>query len=397
MKRILIVTEVLPPKYGGADIAGFRYAQNLNSRGSQVMLLGSWNDDFKKQKKDFPFLVAIKYPKLPFSNWRVKRYVDIINFGIAYLFTFFKIWGLRNSFDVLHSMNSYSYHNLAAISIAKFFGKKVVTESCLLGADDPKTIFKKKQKDWLSVNSRKRDCYKKADFFIAKSAQNLSWFEGFIPKEKYGFVNTFVDTSKFLPPQNKESKRLAMDLPRDKKLLIFIGELNRRKGVNLLLETFTNLSKSRKDLFLLLIGPSAKNDQEFTSELQSQMQQLNSNHYLHINKVISNVHDYLPCADILILPSFREGFPNVVIEAMSSGVIVLASDIPEIKNAQIQHGKNGFLFKTGDQQDLEHQLASIIENLDSLDEFKTTVSKEAHNKYSIEVIADKYQQIYKSL
>ena len=188
-----------------------------------------------------------------------------------------------------------------------------------------------------------------------------------------------------------------MELPVKKKNLIFIGELNRRKGVNLLLEAFINISKTQNDIFLLLIGPSAKKDPEFTRELHSQMQQLNSNQYLHINKVISNVHDYLPCADILILPSFREGFPNVVIEAMSSGVIVLASDIPEIKNAQIQHGRNGFLFKTGDQKDLEHQLAFIIEKHDSMDQFSKSASEDAHNRFAIEVIADKYQQIYKSI
>ena len=85
-----------------------------------------------------------------------------------------------------------------------------------------------------------------------------------------------------------------------------------------------------------------------------------------INKILIFDHISFPeiilnCSDILCLPSKREGFGNVVIEASACEIPVVGSDIFGLKSSLI-NGKNGLTFKTGDPNDLFLKIKKLIDN-----------------------------------
>jgi glycosyltransferase involved in cell wall biosynthesis len=70
--------------------------------------------------------------------------------------------------------------------------------------------------------------------------------------------------------------------------------------------------------------------------------------------------------DVFILPSYAEGFPNVVIEAMAAGICVISSDVSSLSEL-INDGENGFIFKTGNINHLIEKILYVNENRDVLE------------------------------
>lgn len=397
--KILIVTEVLPPKYGGADIAGLRFAEYLHSKkGYSAILIGYNNPDLNSERRNYTFPIrTIRKVNLIPPSWRFKRIVEIINFCLIYLQTFIKLFMIRDRFDIVHTKNSFSDLSFCAISVGKLLGKKVIAETCLIGADDPETIFRKRPKDWFSSSYFKRIAYSQADLFIALSESNLAYFRKHIPQSKSRVVSSFVDTNRFKPVVNSDRKKIELGLPLGRKIILFIGRLSERKGINILLEAFHKLIKEDPDIFLLVIGPNNQDQGSYVKNTKLLFQKIGPENMFHITKTISNVNEYMSQADILVLPSFKEGFPNVVVEAMCSNLLVLASDINEIKNTQIRDGENGLLFKTGDVSSLIALLRIALNNLSEMEIIKQKALEEAKRKYSIEVIFSKYDKMYQQL
>ena len=102
-------------------------------------------------------------------------------------------------------------------------------------------------------------------------------------------------------------------------------------------------------------------------------------------------------ADIFVLPSVSEGMSNALLEAMSYGLLVLASDIPENRSV-IQHGKDGLLFRQGDSEDLARKLESLVANVDgSAQRLARAARDTAQRRFSVGAVVDRLEAIYGEL
>ena len=221
MRKILILTEVLPPVYGGADIAGFRYAQYLfQSNKFNVTLIGKYNDSILDYIEIYPFIKYITLEEKKTTNWRFKRLFELYN----WFHTLFRvnIWMYKNhkNVDVVHSFNSWSNLNLAFLKVAKFYGKRIITETCLIGADDPETLFKEKKKYIFTADYYRKNAFLKADYFISKSNYMTSIFLKYFDTLKVRQIPYFVDKSKFfqLNQDVKNELRIKLKVPTEKKI-----------------------------------------------------------------------------------------------------------------------------------------------------------------------------------
>ena len=100
----------------------------------------------------------------------------------------------------------------------------------------------------------------------------------------------------------------------------FVGRITRDKGVNEILEAFSQVKNSR----LFMIG-SIENPESLSKRLYSQSL---SNSKITYTGNVSDVEKYLSAIDVLLLPSYREGFGNVIIEAAAMGIPAIVSNIP---------------------------------------------------------------------
>ncbi|MCC6288749.1 MAG: glycosyltransferase family 4 protein [Chitinophagaceae bacterium] len=139
----------------------------------------------------------------------------------------------------------------------------------------------------------------------------------------------------------------------------FIGRLTKDKGIDILFEAFNRLVVKYSNLKLLLVGPIIP-ENPFSPRYTAQLH--NDKRIIFTGKMLNIVPAYI-VADILVLPSFREGFPNVLIEAAAMETPVIASDIPGCVDA-LQKGYNGELFNKGNVEDLIVHLEKLIKDRD---------------------------------
>lgn len=155
-----------------------------------------------------------------------------------------------------------------------------------------------------------------------------------------------IDLSRFNRTANKSELRTKLHLSRDVFYWIFIGRIHRHKGVVELIEAFKrfNILNAGKSQLLMVGGlDDARTDlnHEWTQKIESE----NTN--IKFLGFQSNVEEWLGVSDTLVFPSYREGFPNVPLQAAVLGIPVLASDINGC-NEIVSHEKNGFLFQRQD-------------------------------------------------
>ncbi len=108
-----------------------------------------------------------------------------------------------------------------------------------------------------------------------------------------------------------------------------------------------------------------------------------------------NVSKFIERSDVVVLPSYREGFPKLLIEASAIGRPILTTNVPGCKECVINN-INGFLVKPRDKFSLYEGMKKIFSNLDNLEKMSLESRKIAENNYSIEKVNKKHLEIYKS-
>lgn len=151
------------------------------------------------------------------------------------------------------------------------------------------------------------------------------------------------------------------------KIICFIGRVHKDKGIKELIKGFKEHNKVFKDSFLLIIGPNELNKEDFNEII-------NSKNCMHID-FFKSINLILPFAYCLILPSYREGFGSIIIEAAAAKVPIIATDIPGPKDF-IEHMHNGYLIKPKYSLEVTNALNFFRNNNKLLETF----SKNAFNK-----------------
>lgn len=152
-----------------------------------------------------------------------------------------------------------------------------------------------------------------------------------------------VDTLRFKPNEEAKKKvRAQLGIPEEATVALFMGRLKKDKGVLDLARAFGALQSDVTNLYVVFVGP----DEE---DLAGQILELASSRSNQVRFVgsVNNPEDFFAAADFLCLPSYREGFGLVTIEAAAVGIPTLASHIYGITDA-IVDGVTGILHHPGD-------------------------------------------------
>jgi len=192
------------------------------------------------------------------------------------------------------------------------------------------------------------------DFLIA---------EGVLPRDKGMVIGCGsicgIDAQRFHPNAHvRETVRAELDISLQQTVILFLGRLNRDKGMLDLAAAFAAVAAQRTDVILVLVG--AEEDVPFT-----RIQDIcgASSDRLRRVEFTAKPERYMAAADIFCLPSYREGFGQVIIEAGASGVPTVASRIYGVTDA-VDDGKTGLLFPAGDVAALTQALLQLIVNRD---------------------------------
>lgn len=164
-----------------------------------------------------------------------------------------------------------------------------------------------------------------------------------------------VDIVRFKPNQQaRESIRHQLNIGTNAILFLFLGRLTRDKGVLDLAKAFNLLQNS--STHLLFVGPDEQNMQ---AEIIRNFG--NDNPRLHFVGHTDHPESYMAAADVLCLPSYREGFGSVVIEASAVGISAIASRIYGLTDAIVE-GETGLLHEPHDVNAIKSCMESMINN-----------------------------------
>ena len=153
----------------------------------------------------------------------------------------------------------------------------------------------------------------------------------------------------------KETIRKKYNLEKDI-VIGFIGRLEKDKGINELFEAFRNLDY--QNIKLVIVGPKDKPD---TINVELYEWAKNSENVIFTGRV-EDVEKYYAAMDIFILPSYREGFGSVVVEAETMGVPVIVTRIPGPTDAMIEN-ETGLVVEKADVKSLQIAIEKMIDDM----------------------------------
>jgi glycosyltransferase involved in cell wall biosynthesis len=174
-------------------------------------------------------------------------------------------------------------------------------------------------------------------------------------------------------------------------VFLYIGRLNKEKGIKELLSTFNISLDKCVDMHLLIVGPD---EEGFDLKINSLANKYPTR--VHRISLTPTPEKYMAASDVLVLPSYREGFGNVVIEAASVGLPAIVSNVYGLADS-ISDGGTGFLHNIG----AVHEIVFFVNLLYKDHNLRLKMSLAAHNRatkyFSQEILTFEFQQFYKKI
>lgn len=163
----------------------------------------------------------------------------------------------------------------------------------------------------------------------------------------------------------KNQLRDCLQIKEDDFVFVFVGRLVIDKGLRELVKAFDALSKNHKKVKLILVGPKENAHNPKKRRMFHAMQQ---NENIITVGFQEEVRPYYAISNVLILPSYREGFPNAVLQAGAMGLPSIVSDISGC-NEIIEHEVNGLLVPKKNHIELQKAMEKMLYNPSLLKEF----------------------------
>jgi len=378
--NVLMVSERYFPVWGGAENQLRQLIPHLVSKGCQIEIVTRrWHPEMAKEER----IDGVSVHRLGVSgdtSWAT------IVFVFSLLLFFLKN---RKKVDIYHSHGAV---NMGALCrFAKLFtGQKNVVKIATAGKI---SSLKKKIFGIITLT-----LFKQSDAIICMTAEimqelvDIGTSDGTIQR-----ITNAVDSSRFVPVSSR--RRIAwkrnQGLERDDKVILFSGRLVYRKGLDVLLDSWSTVQKEHPEVQLFIVG-SGKDQPDSTEEkmrLKVNLEKLTNIRFLGKS---DKPEKYLGMADLFVLPSRQEGFPNALMEAMASGLPVVASRIGGVTDI-VKENETAVLFASENSNDLSQQIISCLGRPDLLAKMGEQARRQMLTQFSFESVALQYIGLYRRL
>jgi glycosyltransferase involved in cell wall biosynthesis len=310
----------------------------------------------------------------------------------------------QNGFDIIHSnlplVPSFAIPNDSAKAIVCAVHSTWKGEAIVTKRDNPKEL-NPNEKAMIRFNfvlrAYEKKLMKRSDALIAVSkytVDELTELYG-IKEEKIHVIYNGVDMEKFKPRPNRAEMYREFGLEEDHKIVLFVGRLYHRKGLEILLRSIPPVLREFSKVKFVISGKGFKKKEE---NLRILAQELNIEENV---KFLGYVPDEkLPslysASDIFVLPAIYENFPFAILEAQATGLPVISTKVGGIPEFLVDN-ENGFVIDPGDSIQLTQRLLALLQDAKLAKEMGDRGRKLIEEKFDWRIITGQVIELYHKL
>jgi len=360
VKIVLVISSMGP---GGAERVVSRLSRYWAQNGRNIVLLTLSSEPSFYELSDQVECVGLDLMSRSENKWR------------STFKTVERIWVLRKTLksldpDVIISFMDKT--NTLVLFATRGLGVPVVVSE---------RIYPGSQEIGFEWESIRRVAYRFADRLVVITDAMRREFE------RRGYKNIEVIPNPAVPAPVNVSSAAPKGGRCDVKTILAAGRLEHQKGFDLLLESFSTLHKSYPDWQLVIVGEGA-----LRPRLMKLADELGISGRLRLPGVVDNLPDHLACADIFVLSSRFEGFPNVLVEAMAAGTAVVATDCLSGPREIIRNNENGLLVPVDNARGLARALDLLMSDI-SMRQRLGTKARNVSDTFSLDGVMRKWNRI----
>lgn len=370
MNKILLVNGGAPPDITGSGLRAYRLAEQIHDSNQYDAYFCTYSD-IKSNK--------IKHIK----NYRLK--IRVLNFIVFPINLFKNYQALRkNKFASIH------FFGFGIISI------NIYIATFLVRKYHPKLIFGTTMFQLDDVNGIKNKRFSKLifkaisgfDYIVCISDQLYkSWADYFKASQSPRVVKIFnpVNLEKFKP--------FNMIAQNETLRINYTGALKGRKQILFLLEAI-KIAKKKYGLFFNLTIVGTYKGPDYMEKISEFVETNEMNQFIDFLGYRKNVEDYYNDSDVFIFASKTEGMPNVVIEAMASGLPIIMREIQDVSEVLVASNHNGFIIQS--EEEMADKLWYYHKNRNILKNHSINSRNKAKENFNPKIIYKKYFELYES-
>jgi glycosyltransferase involved in cell wall biosynthesis len=205
-----------------------------------------------------------------------------------------------------------------------------------------------------------------------------------------------VDLSSFFPatPAERSSVRAGLEISPEAFVVLYVGHLERRKAVERLVEGFAQLVAEGSEACLLLVGGGRPNSENTEPAVRQLVHDRDLEEHVRFCGVQRDPRPYLHAADVFVLPSFREGMPNTLLEAMACGLPCIAPVSAGGDDVLNEH--TGLVPRSNESAELFQAMAELYGDPDARARLGRA-ARERAKEFAVERVVDKLAALYSRL
>lgn len=391
--KTCIIASSIPPNMAGGGRRMYNQAKYLAESGYRVPIITNTDHHNNIPNLEVMVINLPQWFKSKGKNRKVLRALKSLTFQVI---SFFKLFRLINKsrFELIHIVNSQSRLALPAILVAKIKSIKVINSTTLLDSDDPIAIKKSKGKLAKYIFFNLPDAIVNNSTALLEACNSAG-----LREDKLHYIPNPVDTNTFKPLTSSITKaklREKFGLQNFNCILLTVSLLYKRKNIQEIIRVFKNVEKKTSSVCLAIVGSTDKDREsiETYQELRSLIKHHELDDKVFFLGTFENVNELMNACDVFVFASKREGMPNVLLEAMSAGMPIIAKELKYVTETLFANN-NGLVAK--DEKEFEENILRIIEDHTLRKIISVNARETAEKFFSNQVIMQKYIALYQEI
>jgi glycosyltransferase involved in cell wall biosynthesis len=229
---------------------------------------------------------------------------------------------------------------------------------------------------------------------VSESVRNSVLERLQLPEERVCVIPNWIDADRFQPIEREAAR--AMFQLKGSIVVACVGQLTSAKGQEEFIRAAARIASMRSDVEFVIAGEEQESGRPFTRHLTKVAAELGMSRQLRFLGRVRHVPELLAGVDIVVVPSWDEGFSLVTLEAMAARRAVLASNVGGIGGI-IKDNATGLLVQPRDVRALTDKLLWLVSDGPLRDRLGTQAQRDVHARFSRDQVIDRIESLYLSL